>query len=77
MPSTSRPFVPARLLGERAAAEYLGVSPTTLRGLGLPRRVLGARRLHDVADLEAFADALPYEGEAEKNTCDEIWGRTA
>ncbi len=77
MSTTVRPFVPARLLGERAAAEYLGVSPTTLRGLGLPRRVLGARRLYDVADLEEFADGLPYEGEPEKNTCDEIWGRTA
>jgi hypothetical protein len=65
---------PVRLLGERAAAEYLGISPTNLRGLGLPRRVLGARRLYDVADLEAFADALPYEGESGGSACDEIWG---
>ena len=63
-----------RLMGERAAAEYLGISQTTLRGLGLPRRVLGARRLYDVADLEAFADALPYEGESERrNGCDEVF----
>jgi hypothetical protein len=72
----TRPAAPRRLLGERAAAEYLGVSPTTLRGLGLPRRMLGARRLYDVADLEAFADALPYEGDSGGNSCDAIWGAT-
>jgi len=54
--------LPRRLLGEREAAAYLGVSPGTLRKLGLPRRMLGARRLYDVADLDGFADALPYEG---------------
>ena len=62
-----------RLLGERAAAEYLGIGPTYLRSLGLPRRVLGARRLYDVADLEAFADALPYEGDSGGNGCDEVF----
>lgn len=55
-------FLP-RLLGEAAAASYLGVSQTTLRGLGLPRREIGARRLYDRIDLDAYADALPYEGE--------------
>ena len=52
-----------RLLGEAEAARYLGISPTNLRGLGLPRRVLGGRKLFDRTDLDAFASDLPYEGE--------------
>ena len=49
-----------------AAAHYLGVSESTLRTLGIPRRQRGANRLYHVADLDAYADALPIEGE----TCD-------
>lgn len=54
----SLPF-PPRLMGEPQAAAYLGVSATTLRGLGLSRVQLGARRLYDRLDLDAYADALP------------------
>ncbi len=64
------------LLGEDDAARYLGIGKTTLRGLGLKRRKLGGRRLYDRRDLDAFADALPYEGEGgagRKNTCDEAF----
>ncbi len=71
---TTPAFQPA-LLGEVDAARYLGIGTTTLRGLGLKRRVLGGRRLYDRRDLDAFADALPYEGEGageRKNTCDEV-----
>jgi hypothetical protein len=73
-PIDARPALPRRLLGEADAAAYLGIGATNLRGLGLPRRVLGTRRLYDVADLDAFADGLPYEGEAGGNTCDQVWG---
>ncbi len=65
------------LMGVQDAAHYLGISATTLRGLGLPRRVLGARKLYDIRDLDAFADALPYESEGgagRKNTCDVVCG---
>ena len=64
------------LLGERDAACYLGISPTSLRKLDLPRRTLGARRLYDRRDLDAFVDALPYEdeGDAEAEKCDRVFG---
>lgn len=52
------------------AAWYLGVSETNLRGLGLPRRALGVKRLYDKADLDAYADALPYEVK-ESKPCEE------
>ncbi len=45
------------------AAHYIGVSESTLRTLGLPRRQLGAKRVYDKADLDAYADSLPYDGE--------------
>lgn len=62
MPAT-RDFAP-RLMPAPQAAHYLGVSASTLRGLGLPRRELGTKRLYDRRDLDAYADALPYEGGA-------------
>jgi hypothetical protein len=62
MPAT-RDFAP-RLMPAPQAAHYLGVSVSTLRGLGLPRRRLGGKRVYDRADLDAYADALPYEGHA-------------
>ena len=43
------------------AAKYIGVSETTLRTLGIPRRTCGAKRLYDKSDLDAFASSLPYE----------------
>jgi len=69
--------VPRGLLSEGDAALWLGVSATTLRGLGIPRRSLGARRLYDVRDLEALRDALPYEGDSrseEERACDAAFG---
>lgn len=71
-------FVP-RLLPSPQAAHYLGVSETTLRGLGIPRRELGGKRLYDRLDLDAFADALNAEGLASQreNTCRGKFGRRA
>jgi len=66
-------FAP-RLLPAPAAAAYLGVSPTTLRGLSIPRRMLGGKRLYDRLDLDAFASDLPTEGEDAPNSCDAAWG---
>lgn len=66
-------FVP-RLLAAPEAARYIGVSESTLRALGIPRRALGAKRLYDRIDLDAYASALPREGEAEANTCDGKFG---
>lgn len=63
------------LMPAPAAAHYLGVGETTLRGLQIPRKVLGGKRLYDRRDLEAFADELRYEGEgAEAAACDDIFG---
>lgn len=56
------------------AAHYLGVSVSTLRALGLPRRTLGAKRVYDKADLDAYADALPYEASERENSCDAAFG---
>jgi hypothetical protein len=67
-------FAP-RLLGQDEAARYLAISATTLRSLGIPRRVLGARRLYDRIDLDRFAADLPYEGqESEEDACDRHFG---
>ncbi|AXC50023.1 DNA-binding protein [Paracoccus suum] len=67
-----------RLLGEAEAARYIGVSANTLRALSIPRRVLGARRLYLRDDLDAYAYALPSEGqpniEAEEDACDRAFG---
>lgn len=63
-----------RWLGASDAARYLGMSPSTLRKLDLPRKRVGALALYERADLDAFADSVPYEGEAaeEANSCDAI-----
>lgn len=69
-----RPFrIQPRLMGEEDAATFLGISRTTLRALGLPRRILGGRKLYDVIDLDAYASSLPTEGDG---TCeaDRAWG---
>ena len=60
---------PPRLMPAPVAAHYLGVSESTLRTLSLPRRQLGAKRVYDKADLDAFADTLPYDGQ-EESECD-------
>lgn len=66
---------PPRLMPAPVAAHYLGVSESMLRTLSLPRREIGAKRLFDKADLDAYADSLPYEGR-EETTCqaDEAFG---
>lgn len=67
-------FVP-RLLPAPEAAHYLGVSTSTLRTLNIPRRQLGAKRLYDRLDLDAFASGLPTEGEATGDSeCDSLFG---
>lgn len=58
-----------RLMPAPVAARYLGVSETTLRGLPIPRRELGAKRLYDRCDLDAYADSLPRDRE----TLDDGW----
>lgn len=65
---------PPRLLPAPAAARYLGVSETKLRELGLARRILHGKRLYHIADLDAFADSLPIEGEEEGSTCRNVFG---
>jgi hypothetical protein len=65
---------PPRLLKVKAAAHYLGMSPSKLRGLDLPCKRDGGNVLYDRDDLDAYADALPYVGgSAGKNTCDEVF----
>ncbi|SLN74644.1 hypothetical protein PSM7751_04178 [Pseudooceanicola marinus] len=59
--AATRDFAP-RLMPAPQAAHYLGVSVSMLRNLSLRRRELGGKRVYDRADLDAFADHLPYEG---------------
>lgn len=47
-----------RLLSEEDAAEYLGISRTTLRDLGIEAKPIGRRRLYDIRALDRFADQL-------------------
>lgn len=71
---------PPRLLSASQAARYIGISESTLRTLGLPRRMLGTRRLYDRYDLEAFADGLEVEPGTtaalayDQAECDRIFG---
>lgn len=67
MPDMS--FMP-RLFAAPKAAHYLSVSETKLRELDIPRRVLDGKKVYHIADLDAYADGLPIEGEGEQ--CDEI-----
>lgn len=64
---------PPRLMAATTAAHYIGVSESTLRSLNLRRKTLGAKRLYDRADLDEYADSLPYEGNG-VNSCDELFG---
>lgn len=70
-------FAP-RLLPSPEAAHYLGISESMLRGLGLPRKCLGAKRLYDRLDLDRYASSLPLDGESaageEVDACDAIFG---
>lgn len=65
-----------RLLPEPEAAAYLGVSASTLRTLGIPRRILGGKRLYDRSDLDSYASNLPYEDEDDDGVaaCDRAFG---
>lgn len=58
--AVTREFAP-RLMPAPQAAHYLGVSETMLRDLKLPRRKIGAKRLYDRNDLDAYATGLDYE----------------
>lgn len=60
MPSAPAPVLLPRLMRRPAAAQYLGVSPSTLDELGIkPKTVEGKRiALYDRFDLDAWADAL-------------------
>ena len=60
-----------RGLDEAEAAVYLSISPSFFRSAvergEMPRpRILGARRIWDVDDLDAAFKALPKEGEPEE-----------
>ncbi|WP_299734709.1 DNA-binding protein [uncultured Roseobacter sp.] len=70
MPVT-KDFAP-RLQPAPQAAHYIGVSPSKLATLGIPRKVLDGKRLYDRHDLDAYVDELPYEGakEGEESKCD-------
>lgn len=73
---TDLSFAP-RLMGVGMAAAYLGISTSTLRGLSIPRKVHGARRLYDRLDLDAYVADLPYEGldeASEASACDRVFG---
>ncbi|HAR50395.1 MAG: helix-turn-helix domain-containing protein [Rhodobacteraceae bacterium] len=54
-------FTP-RLMAARAAAKFLGISESKLRTLAIPRKTFGGNVVWDRADLDAYADSLPYEG---------------
>ncbi|GGF44025.1 hypothetical protein SAMN05216376_105223 [Mameliella alba] len=56
-------FLP-RLMQAKAAAHYLGVSLSKLRQLDLPCKRDGGNVLYDRRDLDAWADGLPYDGQA-------------
>jgi hypothetical protein len=70
---------PPRLFGAADAAAYLGISPTTLRGLGLRTVRLGARVLWPREELDAYADSLidGADPAGEGNTCDAALARIA
>lgn len=63
---------PPRLLSVTQAAHYIGVSPSTLRTLPIPRVMLRSKRLYDRAALDDYASSLPVEEGS--NRCDELFG---
>lgn len=69
-----KPTFTPRLMQATAAAHYLGVSPSKLRSMNLPRKEMGGNMVYERADLDAVADALPYEGQTGGNKCDELFG---
>ena len=65
-------FAP-RLLPAPQAAAYLGISQSKLLTLPIRRKVDGGNRLFDRFDLDAYADALPYEATEKENSCDAVF----
>lgn len=47
-----------RLLSAADAAEYLGISPTTLKTLGIQAKSIGRRVMWDRVDLDRFVDRM-------------------
>lgn len=82
---TAKAIIAARLpvrrgLGEEEAAVYLSLSPSFFRQLvergEMPRpRLLGARRIWDVDDLDTAFKNLPIEGEAVVDTWADVGRR--
>lgn len=75
MPKIAASVSPRLLRRERAAA-YLDISigsfDKLVREGALPApKVLHSFKVWDRSDLDAMADALPYEGES--STCDASW----
>lgn len=56
-----------RLLPAPQAAYYLGISPSKLATLSLPRKKLDGKLLYDRIELDAFADSLATVGESIAN----------
>lgn len=65
-------FAP-RLMPAPHAAHYLGISVSMLRTLGLPRKILGSKRLYDRYDLDRFASELPTEGDSNDDDAERMW----
>lgn len=78
--TAQRPIIayPPRLLPGVEAAKFLGVSETTLRGLGIRSVQIGRRRLWDRLDLEAYATDLHGDDDGvdpgEAAACDKRFG---
>lgn len=74
-------FLP-RLMGSVAAAHYLGMSVSKLRGLEIPSKSDGGNVLYERSDLDDYADKIRYrdgfgaigEGAA---LCDEAFGQAS
>ena len=72
-------IVPARwgrLLSEEDAAEYLAISRTTMRTLGISARRIGKRVLYDRRELDGFVDRMG-DGPAAPRPTDDAAARAA
>lgn len=69
-----------RLLSEKESAQYLSISSSHFRKLGLNAKWIGRRKMFDRHDLDAYVDELAYaEGSAtnqnkDANSCDKVFG---
>lgn len=68
-------FAP-RLMRSTEAAAYLGISPSRLATLDIPHKQDGRCRLYERADLDDYADGIPYAdaSKEEADTCDALFG---